>query len=105
MEQTAEALDQLLPRLDGIGVSQAELEALQQSADRLRRSGGQLNAARVEAEYQQVLRQIEKLELQISNNASPGMTGSEWAVRQGEVTDAAAEYYRRLSEQPVRLQR
>jgi hypothetical protein len=33
------------------------------------------------------------------------MVGTTRMVQQGEVTDAAAEYYRRLSEQPLRLQR
>ena len=83
----------------------SELEALQQSADLLRRGGGQINAARVEAEYRQILRQLEKLEIEISDNASPEVAGSESLVRQGEVSDAAADYYRRLSEQPLRLQR
>jgi hypothetical protein len=98
-------VENLLPQLDAVGVSAADLEALQQSAERLRQEGGQINAARVEAEYRQILRQIEKLEIEISNNASPQIVGTTRMVQQGEVTDAAAEYYRRLSEQPVRLQR
>ncbi|MFK7996054.1 MAG: hypothetical protein AB8B87_18090 [Granulosicoccus sp.] len=103
--ETAEAVDNLVTELDRAGVSEADLEALRGSAQLLRSGGGDINAARVEAEYRNILRQIEQLEVQIINNASPDTDGIEALVRQGTVSETAADYYRRLSEQPLRLQR
>ncbi|MFK8080949.1 MAG: hypothetical protein AB8B97_11745 [Granulosicoccus sp.] len=103
--ETAEAVDELVTQLDGAGVSEEDLEALRGSAQLLRSGGGDINSARVEAEYRNILRQIEQLEVQIVNNASPDTDGVEALVRQGTVSDTAADYYRRLSEQPIRLQR
>lgn len=104
-QETAARLDELLPDLDALGVSPEDMAALQQSAQRLRDGGGQINAARVEAEFRQILKQLEKLEVQLSNNASPTVSGADNQILPGELTETAAEYYRRLSEQPVRLQR
>jgi hypothetical protein len=78
---------------------------LRDSRDRLRTGDGQTNAARVEAEYRQILRQVEQLELQIGNNTSLGSAEYEASIRQGETTESAADYFRRLSEQPLRLKR
>jgi hypothetical protein len=95
----------LVPQLDAAGVSEEELESLRQSAELLSAGGGDINAARVEAEYRNILRQIEQLEVSILNNASPDSDQIEALVRRGEVSDSAADYFRRLSEQPLRLQR
>ena len=94
-----------MPQLDAAGVSEEALQSLRDSAELLRSGGGEINAARVEAEYRNILRQIEQLEVQIANNTSPETDGIDALVRQGEVSDTAADYYRRLSEQPLRLQR
>ena len=45
------------------------------------------------------MQQLETLELAIRNNASLEISASGGSSRQREVPDAAAEYYRRLSEQ------
>ena len=103
--QTADALDDLVPRLDAVGVTQEQLDELSASADSLRQNGGEINAARVEAQYRQILRQLEQLEIQIVNNSAADAVTLDSMVQQGEITDEAADYYRRLSEQPVRLQR
>ena len=95
----------MTPDLDALGVNREDIEALQQSAQRLREAQGAVNAARVEAEYRQILKQLEKLEVQIGTNASPVVSGAENQGLPGEMSESAAEYYRRLSEQPVRLQR
>ena len=94
-----------MPQLDAAGISAEDLESLRDSAQVLRSGGGEINAARVEAEYRKILRQIEQLEVQIANNASPDTTEVDSLVRQGDVSETAADYYRRLSEQPLRLQR
>ncbi|MFK7893762.1 MAG: hypothetical protein AB8B63_23295 [Granulosicoccus sp.] len=103
--QTAEAIESLVPRLDALGVTEEQLEALLNSAEMLRQSGGEINAARVEAEYRQILRQVEQLEVQILNDSGSQALTQDNLARQIEVTDEAADYYRRLSEQPLRLQR
>ncbi len=95
----------MLPQLDGLGVNESELESLRQSADLIRNGDGEVNAARVEAEYRLILRQLEQLELQLTNNASLEALASESITRQGETSESAADYFRRLSEQPVRIQR
>jgi hypothetical protein len=94
-----------VPRLDAIGVTETDLDNLRTSRDRLRNGDGQTNAARVEAEYRQILRQLEQLEVQIGNNASVDSVEYETSLRQGETTESAADYFRRLSEQPLRLKR
>ena len=80
---------------------------MRESADRLRANdnSGAINAARVEAEFRNILRQIEQMEVQIVNNASPDVDKLDALVRQGEISEAAADYYRRLSEQSQLLQR
>jgi hypothetical protein len=95
----------LISGLESLGIDQEQLEELRGSGEVLRNGAGAINAARVEAEYQRVLRQVDQLELLLSDNATVSSDGIEAQVRQGEVSGAAAEYYRRLSEQPLRLQR
>ena len=94
-----------MPNLEAIGVDRQDIEDLQQSADAIRAGGGSTNAARVDAEFQRLLRQVEQLELMIADSNRSDTVDSEALVKQGPVSDAAADYYRRLSEQPQRLQR
>ena len=104
-EQTAQAIESLIPNLDAIGIEGDALDGLRESARLFRGGDTGINAERVEAEYQKALRQIEQLELLITNNSDFESSVLEPLVHQSGVPEAAADYYRQLSEQPLRLQR
>ena len=96
---SADALDNLVPQLDSLGVESTDIESLKAAADILRNAQSGVNLGRIEAEYARVLRSLESLELQLTEASSQQNTQAEQALRQGEISEAAAEYYRRLSEQ------
>jgi len=102
---TADAIDRLVPDLEAVGADADAIEALRAGAQVLRDGDGDINAARVEAEFRRVLREVEQLELGLAGTASPvGGTGEDAATGQA-VSERAADYYRRLSELPERTVR
>ena len=101
---TADALDSLADDLDSIGIDARTLDELRASAELVRSGDGSVNAARVEAEFRRILRQIEQIELQLADNAAVDPVGESGVTRE-RVSEPAADYYRRLSEQPERLRR
>ena len=85
-----------------LGLDSAALQDLQTAAEVFRRGGsGELNNARIEAEYNRALLSLENLELQIAQALSIEGRSIDQLVREGEISEAAAEYYRQLSEQRV----
>ncbi len=102
----ARALENLVPELEGLGIDQETLADLQISADLFRGAGDNgVNAARIEEEFNRALRNLENLELQISNSFTLESNVIEQLVRNGEISETAAEYFRQLSEQRLRVPR
>jgi len=101
----ADAIDSVIVDLDAAGVDPLALDRLRASAEAVRAGDGSINAARVEAEFRQILRQIEQIELQLTDNAAVDTGVGEEGVARQRVSESAADYYRRLSEQPERLLR
>jgi len=104
--ETADSIDRLLPDLESLGVDPSSLQELQTAAEIFRgSSSGELNAARIEAEYNRALLSLENLELQIIDALALETQSIDQLVREGEISQSAAEYYKRLSEQRVRAPR
>ena len=100
----ADAIERVLPDLEALGADPEALRRLAEGAAALRGDGAVVDA-RLDAEFRMVLRQIEQLELQLADNASAETSTVDPAGGAGEVSEAAAEYYRRLSERPSRAVR
>ena len=71
------------------------LAELRASAGVVRAGDGSINGARVEAEYRRILRQIEQIELQITDNATSDPIAGESGVSPRRVSESAADYFRR----------
>ena len=102
-EDTAEALEQLLPDLQDLSVAEATLEELVATADRLRRLGGLdpngVNAGRIESEYQKALRLLEQIEIAVSSSSNASQTNrSALSGGSSDYRKEVADYYRDLSE-------
>ena len=102
---TADSLESLASDLGALGIDPESLEELRASADIVRSGRNGINDARVEAEYRRVLRQIERIELRITDNAAVDTPGSDASGSGERLSESAADYYRRLSERPERVQR
>ena len=102
---TADSLESLASDLGALGIDPESLEELRASADIVRSGQNGINDARVEAEYRRVLRQIEQIELRITDNAAMDTPGGGVGTSGQRLSESAADYYRRLSERPERVQR
>jgi len=102
--QAADAIEQLLPDLEALGINPDSLQDLATAAEIFRGGSGEINAARIEAEFNRALLSLENLELQIADALVLESTTIDQMVRQGEISESAAEYFRRLSEQRLRTQ-
>ena len=94
-----------MPDLQELGIPESDLDSLRASTQALRLGNSGINQARLDAEYRNVLRLLEQLELGLADNASPGGDAGDTQVEAAEVSESAAEYYRQLSETPRRATR
>ena len=81
--QSADALDNLVPRLDSLGVEPTDIEALKDASEILRNAENGVNLGRIESEYARILRSLESLELQLTEASEQKNSEAEQALRQG----------------------
>ncbi|MBX2824311.1 MAG: hypothetical protein KTR33_06250 [Gammaproteobacteria bacterium] len=102
-QDTADAIESMLPALESAGVSVDDLDALQRSASQLRFDADGVNAARIESEFRRALEQLEQLELALSGNAGTFdvKSGRDTGSSVGDYSDEVSDYFRNLSEDPA----